>query len=84
MSKRSAEAALDDEPSKRGPAMTDNGAASAARICFPWLNHGSCSRGEFCKFRHLEQDHPDAVADRVRTGRVDKLVGKLPAEKVRA
>ena len=53
-------------------------------ICFPFLNHGACSRGQGCRFRHLEQDHPDAIADRVRTGHVDKLVGKLPAEKVRA
>jgi hypothetical protein len=54
-----------------------------SRICFPFLNHGQCSRGSLCRFRHLEQDHPDAIADRVRTGHVSKLVGKLPADKVR-
>ena len=57
--------------------------SESTRICFPFLNHGACSRGSLCRFRHLDQDHPDAIADRVRTGHVDKLVGKLPAEQVR-
>ena len=39
-------------------------------------------RGNLCKFRHLEQDHPDAIADRVH-GHVSKLVGRLPPEEGR-
>ena len=71
------------------PIVDAEGAAAAnyspveeSRICFPYLNHGTCARGNLCKFRHLEQDHPDAIADRVRTGHVSKLVGRLPPERV--
>jgi len=39
------------------------------RICFPFLNRGACERGAACRYRHLTPDHPDAVADRMRTGR---------------
>lgn len=42
------------------------------RICFPFLNHGRCNHVN-CRFRHLSQDHPDAVADRMRTGAYDKI-----------
>ena len=73
---------LDDAPTKR-PAILPEDSLLDGRICFPYLNHGACNRGSSCRFRHLEQDHPDAIADRVRTGHVAKLVGKLPAEKVR-
>lgn len=45
---------------------------ASSRICFPFLNHGRCSH-ENCRFRHLPQDHPDAVADRMRTGAYDKI-----------
>eukprot|EP00966_Prymnesium_polylepis_P096706 2240471-Prymnesium_polylepis.1 len=38
------------------------------RICFPFLNRGSCERGAACRFRHLPPDHPDAIADRMRNG----------------
>ena len=47
--------------------------SSGARICFPFLNKGICARGSECKFRHLSQDHPDAVADRLRTGHVHRI-----------
>ena len=47
--------------------------SSDARICFPFLNHGRCDREATCRFRHLAPDHPDAVADRMRTGSYDKI-----------
>ena len=47
--------------------------AAEARVCFSFLNHGTCERGEVCRFRHLTADHPDAVADRMRTGQYDKI-----------
>ena len=49
------------------------GSGETGRICFPFLNSGTCARGNLCKFRHLEQDHPDAIADRLRTGHTHKL-----------
>ena len=51
---------------------SENNAAppGETRICFPFLNRGSCDRGQACRFRHLTQDHPDAIADRMRTGRM--------------
>ena len=62
----------------------ESGAGSEVRLCFAYLNNnGQCSRGAACKFRHVEPDHPDAIADRVKTGHVSKLAGILPAEKVR-
>merc|ERR1712166_1740479 len=39
---------------------------SDTRICFPFLNSGSCKFGDTCKYRHLAQDHPDAIADKER------------------
>ena len=47
--------------------------ASDARICFPFLNKGFCQRGAACKFRHLDQSHPDAIADRLRTGHTHRI-----------
>ena len=88
--KREADGPIDDGPSKRSavgpdlPKQVPTQAEPNGRICFPWLNHGACSRGAYCNFRHLDQDHPDAIADRVRTGHVGKLVGRLPTEQVRA
>jgi len=63
-------------------ADAEGDAACSLRICFPFLNHGRCDRGSACRFRHLPQDHPDAIADRVRTGHVGKLSGVLPPDKV--
>ena len=40
------------------------------RLCFNFLNKGFCDKGGACRFRHLPPDHPDAIADRVRSGRV--------------
>ena len=40
------------------------------RICFTFLNRGQCNREGSCRFRHLAPDHPDAIADRIRTGRL--------------
>jgi hypothetical protein len=54
------------------PAM-QSAVPSDARICFPFLNSGRCDRGALCKFRHLSQDHPDAIADRIRTGHRHKI-----------
>ncbi len=45
------------------------------RICFPYLNRGKCQHGAMCRFRHLAQDHPDAIADRLRTGHVHRIPG---------
>lgn len=44
-------------------------APGETRICFPFMNKGRCERGNMCRFRHLTPDHPDAIADRQRTGR---------------
>ena len=49
------------------------GDAQETRICFPFLNKGVCARGDQCKFRHLSQDHPDAIADRIKTGHLHRL-----------
>jgi len=62
--------------------MQGSSGAESQRICFPYLNHGYCQRGAECKFRHLEQDHPDAIADRIRTGHVNKLTGMVAPEKL--
>jgi len=43
---------------------------SEVRICFTFLNRGQCNREGSCRFRHLAPDHPDAIADRVRSGRL--------------
>ena len=45
-------------------------APAETRICFSFLNRGTCERAESCRFRHLAPDHPDAIADRIRTGRL--------------
>ena len=63
-------APVGDDPSLNYPP------AEEARICFPFLNHGQCARGSLCKFRHLDQDHPDAIADRVRTGYTNRIPGQ--------
>ena len=81
--KRSSDDAM-DVGSLKQPRAAESGAGSEVRLCFAYLNNnGQCSRGAACKFRHVEPDHPDAIADRVKTGHVSKLAGILPAEKVR-
>ena len=54
------------------PAQPTQPSANPAemRICFTWLNRGQCERGAVCKFRHLAPDHPDAIADRIRSGKL--------------
>eukprot|EP00965_Chrysotila_dentata_P099569 3291390-Pleurochrysis_carterae.AAC.4 len=60
-----------------GPAdEVPTAAPAGGRICFTFLNKGSCTYAGECRFRHLMPEHPDAVADRVRTGHV----GKLPTQ----
>ena len=44
-----------------------NVAFGEMRICFTYLNHRECSKPG-CTFRHLLPGHPDAIADRVRSG----------------
>ena len=42
-------------------------------ICFEFINSGVCGRlqrGENCRYRHLPADHPDVIADRVRSGKL--------------
>ena len=81
--KREFETTPQEEPAKRHASEVAVSNVQDRRICFEWLNHGSCNRGASCKFRHLEPNHPDAIMDRVRTGHINKLVGTLPVEKVR-
>ena len=50
-------------------AASPSDALLTSRICFPFLNRGVCHYGANCKYRHISQDHPDAIADRMRTGR---------------
>ena len=57
-------------PQLQSPSLA---APGEVRICFPFLNRGFCNFGENCKYRHLAQDHPDAIADRVRTGHTGKI-----------
>ena len=61
------------QPSSSGPSSPHSPAAEETRICFPFLNRGVCSFGAGCRFRHLAPDHPDAIADRVRTGHIFKI-----------
>ena len=80
--KRSSDDAM-DVGSLKQPRAAESGTGCEVRLCFAYLNNnGQCSRGAACKFRHVEPDHPDAIADRVKTGHVSKLAGILPAEKV--
>ena len=40
-------------------------------MCFEFMNKGTCQRvesGKICRFRHLDSDHPDAIADRFKNG----------------
>ena len=81
-------AAADQLPA--GPAQLGNPtrevrtlAAPNARLCFTYLNHNTCSRGSACSFRHVLPDHPDAIADRIRTGHLSRLEGILPEATVR-
>ena len=68
-------------PAACGPGQFPNAAPPGeTRICFPFLNRGYCNFNANCRFRHLTQDHPDSIADRVRTGHAAKT--GLPAEQV--
>ena len=60
-------------PSVPPVAQASNSLSPDPRICFPFLNSGRCERGALCKFRHLSQDHPEAIADRMRTGHHHKI-----------
>ena len=71
------------QPSSSGPSSPHSPAAEETRICFPFLNRGVCSFGAGCRFRHLAPDHPDAIADRVRTGHIFKIAN-VQDEKVQA
>ena len=45
-------------------------------ICFEYTNTGVCGRlqrGEQCRYRHLENTHPDVVGDRVRQGKLPPI-----------
>ena len=45
-------------------------------ICFEYTNTGACgrlTRGEQCRYRHLEPTHPDVVADRVKQGKLPPI-----------
>ena len=49
----------------------------SARLCFDYINNGSCPRlsaGQTCKYRHLPPTHPDVIADRLRTGKITPAV----------
>ena len=55
-------------------------------ICFEFTNTGVCSRlnsGQICRYRHLQADHPDVIADKVRQGKLPPSAlesGLAPAE----
>ena len=43
-----------------------------ARICFEYLNKKLCKRTsnmKICRYRHLQPNHPDAIADRAKNAR---------------
>lgn len=42
-----------------------------AQLCLDFTNKGMCSRVHTtgCQYRHLAQDHPDVIADRIMRGR---------------
>ena len=45
-----------------------------AQLCFDFINNGQCSRlvsGQGCRYRHLPPTHPDVIADRIRTGKMN-------------
>lgn len=49
------------------------------KLCYDFQNHGFCKRnqeGKICRFRHLLQEHADAVRDRRRMS-VRNKGGKL-------
>ena len=46
-------------------------------ICFEFTNTGVCSRlngGQICRYRHLQANHPDVIADKVRQGKLPPSV----------
>ena len=48
-------------------------ASSNDPICHEFVNTGACgrlSRGEVCRYRHLDANHPDVIADKVRQGKL--------------
>ena len=55
-------------------------------ICFEFTNTGVCSRlngGQICRYRHLQANHPDVIADKVRQGKLPPSVlepGLAPIE----
>ena len=54
-----------------------NCSAGETRLCFAFLNHGSCNRGDGCSFRHLHPEHPEAVEDRRRRATLGWLPQRL-------
>jgi len=50
------------------------------RICFHFRNKGVCKFGNACRFRHLGESHPDAMADRARTGHAARGAGVPPGQ----
>ena len=60
--------------------------SSSDPICFEFTNTGVCSRlnsGQICRYRHLQADHPDVIADKVRQGKLPPSAlesGLAPAE----
>ncbi|KAL1507987.1 hypothetical protein AB1Y20_007589 [Prymnesium parvum] len=60
--------------------------SSTDPICFEYTNSGTCSRlarGEICRYRHLEANHPDVIRDKVRQGKLPpsslSLAGEQPS-----
>ena len=49
-----------------------------APICHEYTNTGMCSRingGQSCRYRHLNADHPDVLADKIRRGKAPPGIG---------
>jgi hypothetical protein len=51
-----------------------------AQLCLDFTNKGMCSRVHTtgCQYRHLGQDHPDVIADRIMRGRATPAQVPVP------
>ena len=56
---------------------TIGSAHGEVKLCFGFLNRGACTSGVQCKFKHVMNEHPAAIADRLRTGHTHNLPAAL-------
>lgn len=60
-----------DEVHPLPPGENNPNAVPGGKLCFEYMNKGRCQRmetGRICRFRHLVPNHPEAIADRYRSG----------------